>query len=87
MMEEVRKFITTETELFQFGINLRMEPFYIEQIRTDNPHSIILAACKLAFKYYVDSPGTKDEKLEVFHKSLVDMGKVSATRFENNNNV
>ena len=86
MMNEAKRFITDESRLFELGIHLGMKPYTIQQIRTDYPHNIILAAYQLAFRYYYDSLGTKEEKLEVFHKVLVEMGNVNAARFESNNN-
>ena len=82
LMNQVRKFICRDGDLFMLGIQLGMPDSTIERIRTDHQGNMLMKGWKLASKFYTDTVGTKEFKLDKFHTALIDIGKAYAKSFE-----
>ena len=54
---------------------------HIERIRTDHHSNILMKGWKQTSKFYVETSGTKEFKLDKFHAALIAIGKDHAVSF------
>ena len=81
LMDQVKQFICRDDTLFELGIRLGIQDCDIERIRTDHHGNILMKGWKLTSKFYVETSGTKEFKLDKFHAALIAIGKDHAVSF------
>ena len=54
----------------------------IERIRSDYPGNMLMKGWKLACKFYTETVGTMEFRLDKFHADLVTIGKTHAVSFD-----
>ena len=71
-----RRSVATEQDYIDMGLHLGFDEHTISQNRTDNPHSIEIAAWRLACKWwYSNDTIAVDAKKEILKQTILGMGK------------
>ena len=84
-MDQVKQFVCNDGAFYELGVELGISSNTIDHIHSDS-QNMLTKAWKLVSTYYIENDGTKEEKLDTFHKALLKMGKATAKRFDSNNN-
>ncbi len=80
MSRQMKKLISSWDDVFGLGIELGLSGTELQRIQNDNP-SILLGAYQVAFHFYSEAEGTREEKLSKFYEGFQNIGKMQVQPF------
>ncbi len=83
VLEELSRCVCSLKDYTILGIKLRVPTSTQDRIRFDNQSSILVAALKMVEQFYQGTGGTKEQKMDIFHRVLREMKPGVCTPFVN----